>query len=143
MSFKFYRNGKEITPPKRVTWYFEIKPDARFQSVPEKIEINANFWRRKLGLPMDAKIAFVPNDEYTMDLPIAQITKEDDCDTTTDTATTDVASDTIHDGSIAESDIPQVAEDPVNTDEPKPRRKASKLSAMPEQLADSDPTVTE
>ena len=143
MSFKFFKNGKEITPPKRVTWYFEIKPDARFESIPEKVETNANFWRRKLGLPMDSKIVFVPNDNYIMELPTAEITKEDECDAPTQPTIDNSSDDTVHDGSAPESDLPQDAADSDDTPKPKRKSKAADVPPMPEQLADGDSPVSE
>ncbi len=47
MSFKFFKNGKEITAPRRIKWYFDIMPNSIFESAPDKVETNANFWRKK------------------------------------------------------------------------------------------------
>jgi hypothetical protein len=141
MSFKFFKNGKEILPPARITWHFNTKPDARFESAPDKLEINANFWRKKLEIPTSATIVIVDTEHYQMQLPTAKITQEDDTLTaSTINNPSDISSDNWTDLE------PSISEDIETTDDspkPKARRKAAKLSDLSEQLDDSDSTPTE
>ena len=55
MSFQFFKNGVEITAPRRIKWRF-VGHSQVFESNPEKLDINANFWRRKLDIPAETGI---------------------------------------------------------------------------------------
>jgi hypothetical protein len=136
--FKFYRNGKEITPPKRIKWYFAEKPDAIFESDPEKLEINANFWRKKLEVAADAEVVFVKSDEWTMDLPKITPVKEDECTTTTATTTNQPDHSDVDSSTSSQSDLFEDFEADVNTPKPKARKKAAKLSDVPTDLSGDD-----
>ena len=132
--FKFYRNGKEITAPRRVKWYFAGKPDSIFESDPEKVQTNANFWRKKLEVSQDAKIVFVQSDEWTMDLPKITPILEDECTTTATTTTNKPDSGIDNDGADTQFSVSEEPEATVYTAKPKAKRKASKLPDMPSEL---------
>jgi hypothetical protein len=141
MSFKFFKNGKEILPPARITWHFSTKPDARFESAPDKLETNANFWRKKLEIPTSATIIIVDTEHYQMQLPTAKITQEDDT----------LTASTINNPSDLSSDNwtnlePSISEDSeTDHDSPKPKRrkKTLELPDMSSELDNTDGTPTE
>jgi len=142
--FKFYKNGKEITPPKRIKWHFAGKPDAIFESDPEKLEINANFWRKKLEIPAGTGIEFVANPEWQMVSTKITPIQEDDCTTTTATTTTLDPSDSAdHNGTHSEWSVSEDAEHSVYTPKPKAKRKAAKLSDLPGELGDVGDAIAE
>jgi len=132
--FKFYRNGKEITAPRRIKWFFAGKPDSIFESDPEKLQTNANFWRKKLEVAQDAEIVFVQTDEWTMDLPKITPILEDECTTTATTTTNKPDSGIDNDGTDSEFSVSEDADATVYTAKPKAKRKASKLPDMSQQL---------
>ena len=132
--FKFYRNGKEITAPRRVKWYFAGKPDSIFESDPEKLQTNANFWRKKLEVAQDAEILFVESDEWTMNLPKITPILEDECTTTATTLAANTDSGIDNDGTDSEFSVSEDADATVYTAKPKAKRKASKLPDMPSEL---------
>jgi hypothetical protein len=136
--FKFYRNGKEITPPKRIKWHFAGKPDAIFESAPEKLEINASFWRKKLEVSADAEIVFVKSDQWTMDLPKITPILEDECTTTTATTTNQPDSGIDNDGTDSEFSVSEEPEATVYTTKPKSKRKATKLPDVSAELDSLD-----
>jgi len=132
--FKFYRNGKEITAPRRIKWFFAGKPDSIFESDPEKLQTNANFWRKKLEVAQDAEIVFVQTDEWTMDLPKITPILEDECTTTATTTTNKPDSGIDNDGTDSEFSVSEDADATVYTAKPKAKRKASKLPDLSQQL---------
>jgi len=143
MSFKFYLNGKEVKPPARVTWYFDTKPDARFESAPEKLEINERFWRKKLEIPTSAKVVIVETDRFQLQVPTAKITQEDDTVTTTATTTNNPSDNTSNNGSDLESSLPEVTETAIDSAKPKRRKKAVELPDLSTKLDNTDSTSAE
>ena len=140
--FKFYKNGKEITPPKRIKWYFAEKPDAIFESAPDKLEINQNFWRKKLEMPT-AQPVYVDSPDWQMVSEKITPIQEDDCTTTTATTTLNPSDSVDHNGTHSEWSVSEDAEHSVYTPKPKAKRKAAKLSDMPGELGDAGDAVTE
>jgi hypothetical protein len=136
MSFKFYLNGKEVKPPARVTWYFDTKPDARFESAPEKLEINERFWRKKLEIPVSAKVVIVETDRFQLQVPTAKITQEDDAPIAT--TTNNPSDNTSNDGSDLESSLPEVTETLIDSAKPKRRKKAVELPDLSTELDNTD-----
>lgn len=142
MSFKFYRNGVEITPPRRIKWHFEENPNAIFESDPEKVETNANFWRKKLNVAKDARVVFVPNADY--DIEFIDYLNGNTNFFNNDTNTNDDSSDSVSDNGLdLESGVSQDAEDTINT--PKRRRKQETADVPPvsSELDDADSAVSE
>jgi len=140
--FKFYKNGKEITPPKRIKWYFKEKPDAIFESAPDKLEINQNFWRKKLEMPT-AQPVYIDSPDWQMVSEKITPIQEDDCTTTTATTTLNPSDSADHNGTHSEWSVSEDAEHSVYTPKPKAKRKAAKLSDMPGELGDAGDAVTE
>ena len=139
--FKFYKNGKEVQPPRRITWFFKGREDSKFESAPEKLEINANFWRKKLGIATDVEIVFVENDGYSLDLPTAKITQEDDTITRSTTTNTD---DHVSDNGVTpEPSVSEDTETVIDTAKPKSRKKAVDVSDVPAELDNTDGTSAE
>jgi hypothetical protein len=136
MSFKFYLNGKEVKPPARVTWYFDTKPDARFESAPEKLEVNERFWRKKLEIPVSAKVVIVETDRFQLQVPTAKITQEDDAPIAT--TTNNPSDNTSNDGSDLESSLPEVTETLIDSAKPKRRKKAVELPDLSTELDNTD-----
>jgi hypothetical protein len=136
MSFKFYLNGKEVKPPARITWYFDTKPDARFESAPEKLEINERFWRKKLEIPVSAKVVIVETDRFQLQVPTAKITQEDDAPIAT--TTNNPSDNTSNDGSDLESSLPEVTETLIDSAKPKRRKKAVELPDLSTELDNTD-----
>jgi hypothetical protein len=141
MSFKFYLNGKEVKPPARITWYFDTKPDARFESAPEKLEINERFWRKKLEIPVSAKVVIVETDRFQLQVPTAKITQEDDAPIAT--TTNNPSDNTSNDGSDLESSLPEVTETLIDSAKPKRRKKAVELPDLSAKLDNTDSTSAE
>ena len=140
--FKFYKNGKEITPPKRIKWYFSEKPDAIFESAPDKLEINQNFWRKKLEMPT-AQPVYIDSPDWQMVSEKITPIQEDDCTTTTATTTLNPSDSADHNGTHSEWSVSEDAEHSVYTPKPKAKRKAAKLSDMPGELGDAGDAVAE
>lgn len=136
MSFKFYLNGKEVKPPARVTWYFDTKPDARFESAPEKLEVNERFWRKKLEIPVSAKVVIVETDRFQLQVPTAKITQEDDAPIAT--TTNNPSDNTSNNGSDLESSLPEVTETAIDSAKPKRRKKAVELPDLSTELDNTD-----
>jgi hypothetical protein len=140
MSFKFFKNGKEITAPRRIKWYFDIMPNSIFESAPDKVETNANFWRKKLNFPKDAEanVIFVASEDYD----IEQLNQTNHAPFTNTTAN-DADNGASNDGPVTEPVVSQDTE--VINDTPKRKRKqeAAELPAMPEQLDDADSSASE
>ena len=140
MSFKFFKNGKEVTAPRRIKWYFDIMPNSIFESAPDKVETNANFWRKKLNFPKDAEanVIFVASEDY--DIEQLNQTKDEPI---TNTTHADVDNNASNDGPVTEPVVSQDTE--VINDTPKRKRKqeAAELPAMPEQLDDADSSASE
>ena len=141
--FKFFKNGKEITAPRRIKWFFEGKPNSIFESDPEKVQTNANFWRKKLEVSQDAKIVFVQSDEWTMDLPKITPILEDECTTTATTTTNKPDSGIDNDGADTQFSVSEEPEATVYTAKPKSRKKATNLPDMPSELDNTDGTSAE
>ena len=140
--FKFFKNGKEIAPPRKIKWYFAEKPDAIFESAPDKLEINQAFWRKKLELPT-AKPVIVESPEWQMVTEKITPIQEDDCTTTTATTTLSPDHSDGDNSTDPESSVSEGAEAPVNTVKPKARKKAAKLPDMPADLANDDSAATD
>jgi hypothetical protein len=139
--FKFFKNGKEVQPPRRITWHFKGHASSKFESAPEKLEINANFWRKKLGISADTEIIFVENDGYSLEVPTAKITQEDDTITgSTTNNTDDIVSDN---GTHPESSISEDPKTAVDLTKPKSRKKAVDVSDMPAELDNLDNPTAE
>lgn len=142
MGFKFYRNGVEITPPRRIKWHFEGNPNAIFESDPEKVDTNANFWRKKINVAKDAKIIFVPSEDY--DIEFVNYLNGNTNFFNDDTNTNNDSSDSVSDnGSDLESSVSQDTENLIDT--PKRRRKQETTDVPPvsSELDDADTTVSE
>ena len=137
--FKFFKNGKEINPPKRVKWYFSTKPDALFESTIEKLEINQNFWRKKLEIPTEVEIMYVEDPAFQMVSTKITQPQEDDCTTTTATTLAPESHHSDVDDSIdPEFSVSEDAEATVYTTKPKARKKTVKLSDVPTDLRNDD-----
>lgn len=143
MSFKFYRNGVEVTAPRRIKWHFDIMPNTIFESAPDKVETNSNFWRKKLNFPKDAnpQVVFVPSEDY--DIEYVNYLNTGIYEPITNTTDTDADNSASDDGTIAESSVSQDAEDTVDTPKRKRKQEAAELPAMPEQLDDADSSASE
>lgn len=141
--FKFYKNGKEITPPKRIKWYFAEKPDAIFESAPDKLEINQNFWRKKLEMPT-AQPVYVDSPDWQMVSEKITPIQEDDCTTTT--ATT-LAPESDHsdgnDSTDTEFSVSESPEATVYTAKRKSGKKTPKLRDVSTDLSDDDSAAAE
>jgi len=143
MAFKFFKNGVEVTAPKRITWAFDEKPDSRFESAPEKLEINVSFWRKKLNLDKDATITILPTDGYEFELPTAEITKEEDDTTATPTAVDNSSDITSDNWTDPESGLPQITEDIIDTPKRGAKRKAVDVSDVSSELDNPNSTPAE
>lgn len=132
MSFKFFKNGREITAPRRIKWRFKGHNQV-FESNPEKLDINANFWRRKLGIPADTGIQIYEDD--------FEIRQEDA--TNIPLPTPDLAGIAQYDGTVTEPSVPQASEDTVDPPKRKTRRKATELPDVPPLMDNTDNTLDE
>ena len=141
--FKFFKNGKEIAPPKRIKWHFASKPDALFESAPDNLEINQNFWRKKLEIPTEVEIMYVEDPAFQMVSTKITPIQEDDCTTTATTTVTDADSGINDGGSNSEFSVSEEPEHTVYSAKPKAKRKAAKLSNLPDELDGADGTPTE
>ena len=132
MSFQFFKNGVEISAPRRIKWRFQGH-DQVFESHPEKIDINANFWRKKLGIPAETGIQ-IYEDGFEI--------KQEDA-TNIPLPTPDPADITQYDGTVTEPSVPEASEDTVDTPKRKTRRQAAELSDVPTELDNTDNTPAE
>jgi hypothetical protein len=137
--FKFFKNGKEITPPQRIKWYFEGREGIFFESKPEKLEINSRFWRNKLGIAEDTKVILLPEDGIDI-----EGTKLENNEPSTAQPIADHASDIADDNGVAEQpSVPETTQDSVDTPKRKRRKKADELSDLPTELDNADSSATE
>lgn len=144
MSFKFYRKGVEITAPRRIKWHFDIMPNTIFESAPDKLETNANYWRKKLNFPPDAQdvqIVFVPSEDY--DIEYVNYLNTGTYESLNDTFDTDPDNSVSDDGTTEESSVSQDTEDIIDTPKRKRKQEAAELPAVPEQLDDADSSASE
>ena len=132
MSFQFFKNGVEISAPRRIKWRFQGH-DQVFESHPEKIDINANFWRKKLGIPAETGIQ-IYEDGFEI--------KQEDA-TNIPLPTPDPADITQYDGTVTEPSVPEASEDTVDTNRKRTKRKAAELSDLPTELDNTDSTSAE
>jgi hypothetical protein len=136
--FKFFKNGREINAPKRIKWYFSTKPETIFESAPEKLETNANFWRKKLEIEISSEILFVESTEWTMGVPQITPITEDECTTTTRSTTAQSSHSDVDSSTPLECDLSKDLEASINTPKPKSRRKAAGVSDLPADLSSDD-----
>lgn len=132
MSFQFFKNGVEISAPRRIKWRFQGH-DQVFESNPEKIDINANFWRKKLGIPAETGIQ-IYEDGFEI--------KQEDA-TNIPLPTPDPADIAQYDGTVTEPSVPEASEDTVDSPKRKTRRQAAELSDLPTELDNTDNTSAE
>lgn len=132
MSFQFFKNGREISAPRRIKWRFKGHNQV-FESNPEKLDVNANFWRKKLDIPAETGIQ-IYEDGFEI--------KQDDA-TNIPLPTPDTTDITQYDGTVTESSVPEASEDTVDTSKRKTRRKAAELSDLPTELDNTDSTSAE
>ena len=132
MSFQFFKNGVEISAPRRIKWRFQGH-DQVFESHPEKIDINANFWRKKLGIPAETGIQ-IYEDGFEI--------KQEDA-TNIPLPTPDPADIAQYDGTVTEPSVPETSENTVDTPKRKTRRQAAELSDLPTELDNTDNTPAE
>lgn len=132
MSFQFFKNGREISAPRRIKWRFKGHNQV-FESNPEKLDVNANFWRKKLDIPAETGIQ-IYEDGFEI--------KQDDA-TNIPLPTPDITDITQYDGTVTEPSVPEASEDTVDTSKRKTRRKAAELSDLPTELDNTDSTSAE
>jgi hypothetical protein len=141
--FKFYKNGKEINPPKRIKWYFDQKPDSQFESTLEKLEINQNYWRKQLGLGAEAQPVYIESPEFQIVTQKITPIQEDECTTTTATTTAEPNHSDVDGGLDPEFSISESPEATVYTAKRKVGKKAAKLSDVPADLGNDDSAATD
>jgi hypothetical protein len=141
--FKFFKNGKEINPPKRIKWYFDQKPDAQFESTLEKLEINQNYWRKQLGLGADAQPVYVESPDFKMVSEKITPIQEDECTTTTATTTLEPNHSDGNNSPDPEFSVSEGAEATVYTAKPKARKKAANVRNVSTDLSDDDSAAAE
>jgi hypothetical protein len=132
MSFQFFKNGREISAPRRIKWRFKGHNQV-FESNPEKLDINANFWRKKLGIPAETGIQIYEDD--------FEIRQEDA--TNIPLPTPDPAGITQYDGTVTEPSVPEASEDTVDSPKRKYKRKADELSDVSPNVDNTDNTPAE
>lgn len=132
MAFQFFKNGREITAPRTIKWRFAGYEQV-FESRPEKLDINVNFWRRKLGVPAEIGIQI-----YEDDFEI----KQKDA-TNISIPTPDTANIPVDNGTVTEPSVPETSENTVDTPKRKTRRQAAELSDVPTELDNTDNTPAE
>jgi hypothetical protein len=133
MSFKFFKNGKEISAPRRISWRFSGYSQV-FESAPEKLDVNRSFWRRKLGIPEGTGIQILADG-----FEIEQENNATAIPLPTD-HTPDIA---IDNGPDLESSVPQTSEDTVDTPKRKYNRKTTELPSMSSELDNTDSSTDE
>jgi hypothetical protein len=132
MAFQFFKNGREITAPRTIKWRFAGYEQV-FESRPEKLDINVNFWRRKLGVPAEIGIQIA---EEGFEL------KQDDA-TNIPIPTPDTANIPVDNGTVTEPSVSQDLEDTVDTPKRKYKRKADELSDVSPDVDNTDNTSAE
>jgi hypothetical protein len=132
MAFQFFKNGREITAPRTIKWRFAGYEQV-FESRPEKLDINVNFWRRKLGVPAEIGIQI-----YEDDFEI----KQKDA-TNISIPTPDTANIPVDNGAVTEPSVSQDLEDTVDTPKRRSRKKASDLSSLSSDVDNSTDTSAE
>lgn len=138
--FKFFKDGKEILPPQKIKWYFESRQGIFFESRPEKLDINARFWQRKLNLTdEEATIVIMPGEGIDI---VGKDYKEQE-NGTTNTATNHIDSEPSNDGTPEQPSVPEVVENSIDTPKRKRRKKATELSDLPAELDNTDSAATE
>jgi len=134
MSFKFFKHGKEISAPRRISWRFKGHSQI-FESAPEKLDINRSFWRQKLGLAHGAEIQILA-DNFDIEI------KQDDATNIplpTD-HTPDIA---IDNGPDLESPLSETPEDTVDSTKHKSKRKTTELPDVSPLVAYTDDTIND
>jgi hypothetical protein len=134
MSFQFFKNGVEISAPRRIKWRFQGH-DQVFESNPEKIDINANFWRKKLGISSEVGIQI-----YEEGFEIKQ---QEEHDTTNQFPGNHNDNSPVHNGSDLEPSISEAPEATDDTSKRKTRRKTSELSDVSPELDNTDSSIDE
>ena len=132
MAFQFFKNGREITAPRTIKWRFAGYEQV-FESRPEKLDINVNFWRRKLAVPAEIGIQIA---EEGFEL------KQDDA-TNIPIPTPDTADITQYNRAVIESNLPQASEDTVDPPKRKYKRKADELSDVSPDVDNTDSSIDE
>ena len=132
MAFQFFKNGREITAPRTIKWRFQGYEQV-FESRPEKLDINVNFWRRKLAVPAEIGIQI-----YEDDFEI----KQKDA-TNISIPTPDTANIPVDNGTVTEPSVSQDLEDTVDTPKRKYKRKADELSDVSPDVDNTDNTSAE
>ena len=132
MAFQFFKNGREITAPRTIKWRFAGYEQV-FESRPEKLDINVNFWRRKLAVPAEIGIQI-----YEDDFEI----KQKDA-TNISIPTPDTANIPVDNGAVTEPSVSQDLEDTVDTPKRRSRKKASDLSSLSSDVDNSTDTSAE
>lgn len=138
MSFKFFKNGKEISAPRRISWRFEGHSQV-FESAPDKLYVNAAFWKRKLDLPADTEVRLIEKD-YELETYNTKIKTDD---TTHGFSTHNSSDSTSNHGTALESPVPEALEDTVDSTKRKHKRKADELPDVSSLLADSADAVND
>jgi hypothetical protein len=137
MSFEFYKEGVKISAPHKVKWYFNERPGIFFESRPEKLEINASFWRRKFDLPNDAAFTMILPEGYT------DMTTKGYYDEPTKSAPDNNSNQPSNNGTSEQPILSETTEDSIDTPKPKRRKKADELSDLPTKLDSTDSAPTE
>jgi hypothetical protein len=133
MSFKFFKNGKEISAPRRISWRFQGHSQV-FESAPEKLDINRNFWRRKLDIPEGTGIQILADG--------FEIEQENNA-TAIPLPTDHTPHIAIDNGPDLESSVPQTSEDTVDSPKRKYNRKTTELSDVSSESPDTDSSTDE
>jgi len=131
--FKFFKNGKEISAPRRIQWRFKGYTQV-FESAPEKLDINRNFWRRKLGIAPETEIQILADG--------FEIQQENDA-TAIPLPTDHTADLAIDNGSDLESSVPETSEDTVDTPKRKYKRKTTELPDLSTELDNTGDSIDE
>jgi hypothetical protein len=132
MSFKFFKNGREITAPRRISWRFKGHSQI-FESAPEKLDINRNFWRQKLCIAAGTEIQILA-DNFDI--------KQDDA-TNISIPTDHTPHIAIDNGPDLESSIPETSEDTVDSPKRKYNRKTTELPDVSSESPDTDSSINE
>jgi hypothetical protein len=132
MSFKFFKHGKEISAPRRISWRFKGHSQV-FESAPEKLDINRNFWRQKLGIAAGTEIQILA-DNFDI--------KQDDA-TNISLPTDHTSHIAIDNGPDLEPSIPETSEDTVDSPKRKYNRKTTELPSLSSELDNTDSSSNE
>jgi hypothetical protein len=142
MSFEFYKNGVKISAPQKVKWYFNERPGIFFESRPEKLEINASFWRRKFDLQNDAPFTMILPEGYS-DVTTTGYYTEGNYDRPNTTATDNTSNSASDNGTGEQPSLPETTTDSIDTPRKKRSRKTDELSDLSTKLDNTDSTSAE